>query len=447
MTTLEDRIRAGLHDAAERIPERMTTARIPEPPRVPGWVKAVAAAASVLVVIGGVSVFGNGGGPVGADRVVRLALTQDVAALGGVPEVVNSSVSTDGFGPVPGVAVWQWGEVGESAIWLVEAGLDADLAPLLGPTTGGQTIRPPGEGHLESLDLADVDWHGLSWKSGDVWYVVFGFDEAVISATAGQLRAAEVEETTVGGEAPVPIDVRRLVPGPPVELSELFYSSPAGGFSVTLFRGWPHGVQSSLARFGDRGTRITVNGQEAVTFSDEVNSWVMWSVDEDSTGGVESSDLDMETLIDLAESVTSVTLGEWRALTGTASGEAPSTTRPQGDTGFAPLGDNGIVHLTSTQLRDVSEIWGAMVGVEVTDADTWGRRAADVCMLGAWNDDVAEYLAAEYVSQDLIGGAADGAALTSAMEAVWHIAATVCPTAFPEGALEAGPPTAQHLGS
>jgi hypothetical protein len=83
-----------------------------------------------------------------------------------------------------------------------------------------------------------------------------------------------------------------------------------------------------------------------------------------------------------------------------------------------------------------------MVGTEVTDPDIWGRRTADVCMLGAWNPDVAEVLAAEYVSQDLIGGAANGAALADAMEALWRIAAIICPQAFPEGALEAGPPTA-----
>lgn len=439
MTTLEDRIRAGLHDAAERIPDRMTATRLPEPPKVQGWGKAVAAAVGVLVVIGGVSMIGDGRGPVGADGLVRLALTQDVAALGGVPEVVNSSVSTEGFDPLPEVDVWQWGDVGETAIWLVKAGLDADLTPLFGPTADGQTIRPPGAGHLESLDLTDVDWHALSWKIDDVWYVVFGFDEAVISETAGQLRGAEVEETTVRGEAPVLIDIRRLVPGPPVELSELFYSSPAGGFSVALFRGWPHGTESGLARFGDGVTRITVNGQEAVTFSDEVNSWVMWTVGEGSTGAVESSDLDVETLIEIAESVTSVTLGEWRAMTGIASAEVTSTARP--------LGDNGIVHLTDAQLRDVSEIWSSTVGVEVTDPDTWGRRVADACMLGAWNGGVAELLAVEYTSQDLLGGPADGAALGAAMEAVWDIAATICPTAFPEGALEAGPPPNANAGS
>ena len=445
MTTLEDRIRVGLHDAAERIPDRMTTTRLPEPPKVPGWAKAVAAAVGVLVVIGGVSMIGGGRGPVGADGVVRLALTQDVAPLGGDSEVVNSSVSTEGFDPLPGVEVWQWGNVGETAIWLVEAGLDADLTPLFGPTTDGQTIRPPGAGHLESLDLTDVAWHALSWKIGDVWYVVFGFDEAVISETAGQLRGAEAEETRVRGEAPVPIDVRQLVPGPPVELSELFYSSPAGGFSVALFRGWPHGVESSLARLGDGATRITVNGQEAVTFTNEVNSWVMWTVDEGSTGAVESSDFDVETLIDIAESVTSVTLGEWRAITGITSADVSSTTL--GDTGFAPSADNGIVHLTSAQLRDVSEIWGSMVGVEVTDPDTWGRRVADACMLGAWNAGVTELLAVEYMSQDLLGGPADRTAMASAMEAVWNIAATICPTAFPEGALEAGPPTVTNPGS
>lgn len=447
MTSLEDRIRVGLHDAAERIPNRMSTTRLPEPPRVPGWAKAVAAAVGVVVVIGGVSVIGGGRGPVGTDNVMRLALTQDVAALGGVPEVVNSSVSTEAFGPLPEVEVWQWGDVGESAIWLVQAGLDADLTPLFGPTADGQTIRPPTAGHLESLDLTDVDWHALSWKIGDIWYVVFGFDEALISETAGQLRGAGVEDTRVRGEAPLPIDVSRLVPGPPVELSELFYSSQAGGFSVALFRGWPHGVESSLARLGDGATRIAVNGQEAVTFSNEVNSWVMWTVDEGSTGAVESSDLDVETLTEIAESVTSVTLGEWRAASGAASDEAVPTTLPQGNTGFAPLADSGMVHLTSAQLLEVTGIWSSMVGAEVNDPDTWGRRVAKACMLGAWNDDVAEYLAAEYISQDLLGGTADRTALGAAMEAVWHIAATICPQAFPEGALEAGPPTIPNADS
>jgi hypothetical protein len=421
----------------------MITSRFPEPRSVPGWIKAVAAAAGVLVVIGGVGLFRNGGGPVGTGGIVRLALTQDVPALGGVPEVVNSSVSTDGFDPLPDMTVWQWGDTGAPATWLVETRLDADLTALLGPSTEGETLHPPAPGPVETLVLADVGWYALSWQDSGTWHVAFGFDETAVAEIAERLLSGiRLGQAELRGDLPVLIDPRRLIPGPPVELSELFYSSPAGGFSVALFRGWPYGVEASLARIGDEVIRIMVNGEEAVTFSDEVNSWVMWTVDGGSTGAVESSDLDIETLIEVAESVTSVSLGEWRVLTGIESADLSSTTPPLGDTGFAALEDSGVVHLTIAQLRDVSEIWGLLVGVEVTDPDSWGRRVADACMLGVWNVDVAELLATEYVSQDL--GRADDTRLPAATEAIWSIAASICPEAFPEGALEAGPPSARQ---
>ena len=442
MTGLEERVRVGLRDAGDRISERMTTSRFPEPRGVPGWIKATAAAAGVLVVIGGVGLFGNGGGPVGTG-VARLALTQDVPALGGVPAVVNSSVSTDGFDPLPDMTLWQWGDSGASATWLVETGLDADLTALLGPSTEGEAFHPPAPGQVETLVLTDVGWHALSWQDSGTWHVAFGFDEVAVAETAERLLSGvQLGQAELRGDLPVLIDPRQLIPGPPVELSELFYSSPAGGFSVALFRGWPHGVESGLARLGDGVIRTMVNGEEAVTFAGEVNSWVMWTIDEGSTGFVESSDLDVETLIEVAESVTSVPLGEWRVLTGIESADVSSTTRPLGDTGFAALGDSGVVHLTIAQLRDVSEIWGSLVGAEVTDPDTWGRRVADACMLGVWNVDVAELLAAEYVSQDL--GRVDETMLPAATDAIWRLAANVCPEAFPEGALEAGAPSARR---
>jgi hypothetical protein len=356
---------------------------------------------------------------------------------------VNSSVSTDGFDPLPDMTVWQWGDTGASAIWLVETGLDADLTALLGPSTEGETFHPPAPGQIETLALIDTGWHARSWQDSGTWHVAFGFDEVAVAETAERLLSGvQLGQAELRGDLPVLIDPRRLIPVPPVELSELFYSSPAGGFSVALFRGWTHGVESILARLGDEVTRITVNGQEALTFSNEVNVWVMWTVDEDSTGAVESSDLDVETLIEVAESVTSVPLGEWRVLSGIESADVSSTTPPLGDTEFAALGDSGVVHLTIAQLRDVSEIWGSLVGAEVTDPDTWGRRVADACMLGVWNVDVAELLAAEYVSQDL--GRVDDTMLPAATDAIWRIAASICPEAFPEGGLEAGPPSARQ---
>lgn len=50
-------------------------------------------------------------------------------------------------------------------------------------------------------------------------------------------------------------------------------------------------------------------------------------------------------------------------------------------------------------------------------------------MLGVWNPGMAELIASEYVTQDL--GDADEQVRSDAADAVWEIAAIVCPGAFP----------------
>ena len=136
-------------------------------------------------------------------------------------------------------------------------------------------------------------------------------------------------------------------------------------------------VEASVAHLGDASARTLVDGQEVVTFSDAVNSWVMWSIDDRSTAAVESSDLDVARLIEVARSVTSVLVSECQTLTAVEPLGAPSTT--DDGASFAPRGTTGVVDLTITQLREMSEIWSAQVGRELTDPDIWGTRAADVC--------------------------------------------------------------------
>ncbi len=107
--------------------------------------------------------------------------------------------------------------------------------------------------------------------------------------------------------------------------------------------------------------------------------------------------------------------------------------------------DRGI-ELTEEEIRQVP-IWVNQLGLAQFHPVVWRDRFDRVCGEGVWNPDVAVRLSAQFINTDLDAGASvrvgnAGAPLTEdGALALWAMAANTCPSRFPTGAIDQGPPT------
>jgi hypothetical protein len=291
----------------------------------------VFAGAALAVALGlvGIALIRDGVPPAQSEVVDRIALVEVPSELGGQPTVVNSSVSSDGFDPVPPIDMWYWESGEEASKWviLLEAQADADLTTVLGPTDDGNGLTPPTAGEVSTLSLPDTGWLGRSWLDGSDWRIAVGYDESAVSALAEAATTGDPSGADMSGFELVYEGPQFIYPPADGELSELFYTSPTGGFSVALFNGWEHGTTAAALR-SPSAELTEVNGREAVITGDAIKWWIVWQIDDSSTALVESSDFGPDTLRAIAEGIQPVSSDEWENLAGSASPDATINSKP-----------------------------------------------------------------------------------------------------------------------
>lgn len=308
-------------------------------PRRFGW--AVAAASAVVVfALGAVALISDDIPPADSQPVERIAVGDVPAVLGGEATVVNSDVSSNAFDPAPPMEMWHWrfGDGPTEWVVLFEAAPGADVSSVLGPADTDGVPTPPGDGQVESMTLTDLGWSARSWVDSDRWRIAVGYDEASVAELATQVDGADPSTISMPGFELVYQGPQFLYPPTDMELSELFYSSPDGGFSVALFKGWGRGADAAALRT-DNPERTEINGSQAVVAGDAVNWWIAWQIGEDSTAFIESSDLGPDTLKAIAEAVEPVSIDEWENLAN--SSQSPDTDgdpRPTAQS-FDPIGE------------------------------------------------------------------------------------------------------------
>ena len=297
-------------------------------PRSPrhGWVFAGAAVAVALGFVG-VALIRDDVPPAQSEVVDRIALVEVPSELGGQPTVVNSSVTSDGFDPVPPIDMWYWESGEEAWVVLLEAQADADLTTVLGPADDGNGLTAPTAGEVSSFSLPDTGWLGRSWLDGSDWRIAVGYDESAVTAIVEAATTGDPSEADVSGFDLVYEGPQFIYPPADVELSELFYTSPTGGFSVALFKGWEHATTAAALR-SPNAELTEVNGMEAVITGNAVNWWIGWQIDDSSTALVESSDFGPDTLRAIAEGIQPVSSDDWESLAGSASPATTINSRP-----------------------------------------------------------------------------------------------------------------------
>jgi hypothetical protein len=313
----------------------------PHRPRRFGWAMA-AVSAIVVLALGAVALITDAVPPADSQPVERIAVGEAPPELGGEPTVVNSELSSDGFDPAPQMDMWHWrsGEGPTEWVVLFEVAPNADLSSVLGTTETGEVPTPPEDGQVETVTLPDVGWLARSWVDSNMWRIVVGYDQALVADLAALVDGVDPSTVNMPGFELVYEGPQTIYPPTGMELSELFYTSPAGGFSLHLFRGWADGTIASALR-SPNIERTEVNGAEAVIAGDEVNWWITWAIDDQSTAMIQSSDLGPDVLQAIAETVRSVSEEEWDQIANSDS--AP----PAGDSGptaevFTPV-DEAVV--------------------------------------------------------------------------------------------------------
>jgi hypothetical protein len=280
-------------------------------PRRRGGVVAVAVAIAVVVGVGGVALLRQDSPVSQQDSVERVALVEPPGELGSPLTVVNSSVSTEALEVAPTVDMWRWEAGNSSTDWvaLLETDPEADLTALLGPTEDEDTLTAT-DGQVVSAVLVDTGWSARSWLDGRSWRIAIGYDESAVAEVAQETAGGEPSQASLDGFSLVYQGPQTLYPRTNTELSELFYRTPSGGFSLALFRGWADGTVATRLRSPQ--TELTdVNGADAVIAGDEINWWISWAIDDQSTAMVQSSDLGPDILKAIARAVSPVSIAQW----------------------------------------------------------------------------------------------------------------------------------------
>jgi hypothetical protein len=269
--------------------------------------------------------------------VERIALRDVPAELGGAPVVLNSGVSSN-FDPAPPTDMWLWRSGDGPTEWvaLLETALGADL-----PTVVADNLDPPESGQVESATLPTTGWLTRSWVDSGRWRVAVGYDETLVTEVAAMLEGKDPSTVEIPEFDQAYQGQQIFYPPAGLELSELFYTSPAGGFSIHLFKGWAGGTTVAALRSQD-SERTEINGADAVLAGDEINWWITWAIDDQSTAMVESSDLGPDILRAIAESVGPVSVEEWNDLAASASPSSDPNTGPTADS-FDTIGEPTIL--------------------------------------------------------------------------------------------------------
>jgi hypothetical protein len=270
-----------------------------------------------------------------AGPVERLALVEVPASLGGEPEVTLAEAGNSMEMPLlPSSKMWIWEAadgVGTSvALFEVEPGVDT--GDLIGRTESDTSLLPPDPGHVARAVIPEFGWHVASWTAGDRWRIVVGFDEDEVGRLAQVIgennpSAIEIEGRQLAYQGP---QILRAPEG--AETPIIVYDSPAGQFGVVLAQGWPEVMR--LARLSSPDLSYPeVNGLPAVSVATiemiseggegetgQVRT-IVWQIDETTTAWVFGLDMPEDLLLEVAEGVRPVSVGEWEAIASTSTGE------------------------------------------------------------------------------------------------------------------------------
>jgi len=288
--------------------------------RLPGWLIAATTALLLVVAIGAVAFLLRGEDSTTRPApVLRVALIGSPSVLGGEATVVNSAPPEEaGFAEIAGVEMWQWKAPGddESSVVVLEATPGDDLSAWLGTDESGSVLTAPSAGEVAAFNLPDTGWAARSWMAGDRWRIAVGFEEAAVARVSDLLVSGSPLGSDLDGFDLVYQGPQWLYPARS-EAAQLFYTSPAGSFSVGIIRGWPHGLDAMRLEVRD-AAEVDIDGSTGLVWEAEPNWWIAWLVDDQSIAMMDSSDLSPEALATVARAVRPVTVAEWNDLAASA---------------------------------------------------------------------------------------------------------------------------------
>jgi len=112
--------------------------------------------------------------------------------------------------------------------------------------------------------------------------------------------------------------------------------------------------------------------------------------------------------------------------------------------GDASKDDSVALQVSDEKLTCQISTWTNQLGRVQTDPDIWRERLGRACTEGVSDSDAASQLAEEFIKEDLaVSARGDGLGpptVGSGAQALWLMAVNVCRDAFPDGAIENGPP-------
>ncbi len=294
-------------------------------PRFRGWQVAAASTVMVLLAVGAVALLHPAGDPTASQSpVTRVALVGAPDVLGGEATIINSSSpQLENGDDIRGMEMWQWTATadGGSSVVVLEATPGDDLSTWWGPDENGSALTAPSKGDVVAFHVPDMGWVGRSWMAGDRWRVAIGFDDAAVTRVTDLLVSGSPISADLDNFKLVYQGSQWLYPAG-TELTQLFYTSPRGGFSVGLFRDWPHGMDAVRMEVPDF-TEIDINGTTGLVWQSDANWMIAWPIDDQSLAMVDSSDLNPEQLAAVARSVRPVSVDEWNELAASAPDPQP----------------------------------------------------------------------------------------------------------------------------
>lgn len=288
--------------------------------RVHGWLVGATTALVLFVAIGAVALLLRGEDSAMLPApVARVALIGSPSVLGGEATILNSSPPEEvGFDDIPGVEMWQWYATGDagSSVVVLEATPGDDLSAWLGSDEAGSMLTAPPTGEVATFNLPDTGWAARSWMVGARWRIALGFDEPAVARVSDLLVSGSPIGADLEGFELVYQGTQWLYPAGN-EAAQLFYTSPVGGFSVGLIRGWPHALDAVRLKVRDPA-EVDINGSTGLAWESDPNWLIAWPIDDQSIAMMDSSDLGPEELAEVAKAVGPVSIDEWNRLAASA---------------------------------------------------------------------------------------------------------------------------------
>lgn len=177
-------------------------------------------------------------------------------------------------------------------------------------------LTAPPTGEVATFNLPDTGWAARSWMVGARWRIALGFDEPAVARVSDLLVSGSPIGADLEGFELVYQGTQWLYPAGN-EAAQLFYTSPVGGFSVGLIRGWPHALDAVRLKVRDPA-EVDINGSTGLAWESDPNWLIAWPIDDQSIAMMDSSDLGPEELAEVAKAVGPVSIDEWNRLAASA---------------------------------------------------------------------------------------------------------------------------------